>query len=141
MNVAPRLHPAPRLLAAAAGWSLLLLGLAVVLPVESVDTGRAGQQPMRSWVAVNGFGVMAWVAIPLVVTLVVAFLLIRARRHRRSALVAAWVLAGTLFGAAVLGFVTLFLISVYVLPAAGLLLGACGVSRPDRRFEQARRIE
>jgi hypothetical protein len=115
------------LLVAATGWSLVLLVLAVLLPVESIDTGRAGVQPMRSWVAVDGFQVMAFVAIPLLVTLVVGLLL---SRDRRAAPVVAWVLASALFVAAVLGFVTVFLLCVYVLPAAGLLLAACGVSRP-----------
>jgi hypothetical protein len=122
-----------RLLAAAAGWSLLLLVLAVVLPVESIDTGQGGVQPMRSWVAVNGFQVMAFVRIPLLVTLAVGLLLTRARRHRREAQFVAWVLASALLAAAVTGFLTFFLICAYVLPGAGLLLAACGVSRPGRK--------
>jgi hypothetical protein len=110
------------LIGAAIGWGIVTLILAIVYPVESVNTGHPGVQPMRSLVAVNGYGVLLPAAIPLLIAMIVG-LLHRARPSARWASVAAWILSGALLLAGFVGFVT-FLIGIYVVPTGALLVVA-----------------
>ena len=110
------------LIGAAIGWGIVILILAIVYPVESVNTGRPGVQPMRSLVAVNGYGVLLPAAVPLLIAIIVG-LLHCARPSARLAATAAWILSGALLLASLVGFVT-FLIGIYVLPTGALLVVA-----------------
>jgi uncharacterized membrane protein YgcG len=114
------------LIGAAIGWGVVILILAIVYPVESVDTGRPGVQPMRSLVAVNGYGVLLEAAIPLLIAIVVGLLRVT-RPRARWATTITWILSGALLLASLAGAVT-FLIGIYVLPAAALLILALGFS-------------
>ena len=108
-------RPGRVLTGAAIGWGVVIVILAIVYPVESVDPGRPGVQPMRTLVAVHGWGVLAIAVIPLLIAIAVGFLC-RARPGARWAAATAWILSGALLLAALAGFVT-FLIGIYVLPA------------------------
>jgi hypothetical protein len=112
------------LIGAAIGWGIVILLLAVTYPAVSVDTGRAGVQPMRSLVAADGDGVLWVAAIPLLIAMIVGCLH-RARPDARWALTAEWILSGALLLASLAGFVTI-IIGIYVLPAAALLVIATG---------------
>lgn len=59
------------LIGAAIGWGAVILVLSIVFPIESVNTGRPGVQPMRSLVAVHGYGVLSIAAVPLLIAIVV----------------------------------------------------------------------
>jgi hypothetical protein len=111
-------------------WGLLLILLAVVLPVQTVASDHAGRQPMRSLTAVNGYGVLGLVCVPLVVAvLVTALLRVSVVRSRSRWGLLAWALSGLLLISAGIGFVT-FLIGIYVVPMGALLLAACAQARP-----------
>jgi hypothetical protein len=96
----------------------------------SVDTGRAGVQPMRSLVAADGDGVLWVAAIPLLIAMIVGYLH-RVRPDARWALTAEWILSGALLLASLAGFVTI-IIGIYVLPAAALLVIATGQASSRR---------
>ncbi len=116
------------LVLAATAWSMLLLGLALTLPIETVQSDHAGLQPRETLVAVNGLRVLLFVAVPLAVTLLVGLLLLLARRTGwRPVRALAWGLASLLLAGAVVGFLT-FLIGIFVVPGAGLLVAACAVT-------------
>jgi hypothetical protein len=110
------------LIAAAIGWGIVILILAIVYPAESVNTGRPGVQPIPSLVAVNGYGVLLPAAIPLLIAIIVGMLHC-ARPSARWAAMTAWILSGALLLTGLVGFVT-FLIGIYVLPAGALLVVA-----------------
>jgi hypothetical protein len=112
----------------AVGWGALLLVLAVLLPVETVASDRAGRQPMRSLTAVHGYRVLALVCVPLVIAVIVAALL---RSDAAGATALAWLLSSLLALGAVAGTVT-FLIGSYVLPMAIFVVVACARVRPLR---------
>ncbi len=111
-----------------AGWALLsglaVIVLALLLPIESVDTGRPGNQPNYSLYHADGPAVLLPAAVPLLVAVLVSAVLYAGRRGgRRWALPVAWVLSGALLCAAVVGFVT-FLIGIFVIPTGVLLIVA-----------------
>lgn len=110
------------LIGAAIGWGVVILVLAITYPIESINTGRPGAQPMRSLVAVHGYGVLPAAAIPLLIAVVVGFLHVT-RPRARWATTTAWILSGALLLASLAGFAT-FLIGIYVLTAAALLIVA-----------------
>jgi hypothetical protein len=119
------------LIGAAVGWGVVILILAIVYPIESINTGRAGVQPMRSLVAVNGYGVLPAVAIPLLIAIVVGLLHVT-RPGARWATIAGWILSGALLLASLVGFVT-FLIGIYVLPTSALLIAALASATSGQR--------
>lgn len=114
------------LVAVAAGWGVLLLGLAMVLPVEIDESyNKPGVQPMFSLVHINGTRVLWLVAIPLATAVAVGVLLFLHRRRRwRITQMLAIVAAGALTVAGVVGTVT-FLIGIYVIPCGVILIAAC----------------
>jgi hypothetical protein len=126
------------LIGAAIGWGIILLILAFVYPVVSVETGRSGVQPMRSLVSGDGYNVLWLVAIPLLVAVIVG-LLDLAWPDARLVTAAAWVLSVALLLASLVGFVT-FIIGIYVLPAAALLVGAAAAATGRRRQGREPRI-
>ena len=130
----PGLRTRPRLdrvlIGAAIGWGIVILILAIVYPVESVNTGHPGVQPMRSLVAVNGYGVLLPAAIPLLIAMIVG-LLHCARPSARWASIAAWILSGAVLLAGLVGFVT-FLIGIYVVPTGALLVVALASATSGR---------
>jgi hypothetical protein len=95
------------------------------------------REPQLSLVRDYGYEVLWRVAVPLVVSLVVLWLLaIAARRADSTGQAArnvAWFLSGLLMLAALIGFVTFF-IGVYVVPTGALLLAACLSSRTGRQL-------
>ncbi len=125
------------LIAMAASWSTVLLGLAYTLPVESspsisVRSNGMYDYPKVPLVRINGTHVLYLVAVPFVVSVAVAFLsLLRLRFGWVAAAWAAWTLSGLIVIAGVLGTVTI-LVGVYILPTGGLLLGACAVFGASR---------
>ncbi len=119
------------LIGAAIGWGAVILVLSIVIPIESVDTGRPGVQPMHSLVAAHGYGVLSIAAVPLLIAIVVG-LLHATRPRARWAAVTAWILSGALLLASIAGFVT-FLIGIYVLPAGVLLIAALALTTSRRR--------
>lgn len=120
--------PDRALIGAAIGWGVVILVLAAAYPVVSVDTGRPGVQPQRTLVAAHGWAVLPAAAVPLLVALIVG-LLCRTRPRARWAAATAWILAVALLLASLAGFVT-FLIGLYVLPTAALLIAALIQRRP-----------
>jgi hypothetical protein len=119
------------LIGAAIGWGVVIVILATVYPIESINTGRPGVQPMRSLVAVHGYGVLPAAAIPLLIA-IVAGLLHVTRPGARWATTTAWVLAGALLLASLAGFAT-FLIGIYVLPTSALLIVALAQADSGQR--------
>lgn len=80
----------------------------------------------------EGAGVLAVAAVPALVSLAVGgLLLVWSATWRRAYLRIAWTLAGLLLAAALVEFVT-FLIGIFVLPVAGLLLVACALASSAR---------
>jgi len=110
-----------------------VLVLAAVLPIETVDTGRAGVQPRYSLLHVHGAAVLLPSAVPLLVALLVTALLYAGRQGgRRWTLPVAWTLSVALLCAALVGFVT-FLIGVFVVPTGVLLTAATLMAQTARR--------
>jgi uncharacterized membrane protein YccC len=119
------------LIGAAIGWGVVILILAIVYPIESINTGRPGVQPMRSLVAVHGYGVLPAAAIPLLIAIVVGLLHVT-RPRARWATTTAWILSGALLLASLAGFAT-FLIGIYVLPTGALLIVALAQATSGQR--------
>jgi hypothetical protein len=118
------------LVGVATAWAALLFPAAFLVPFGYVQgpNGTETERGMVPLVQVLGHGILVLVAIPLVVALLVTGLLVlRERTSSRTAEVSAWALSIGLAAAAVLGTVT-FLIGMYVLPVAGLLIAACANS-------------
>ena len=109
-------------------WGLGLLVAAVTVPVYSGSTvGASGVvESSATLVEENGDGILAIVAVPLVVSLGVA-LVLRARSHRgqRGPGVLASVLTGLVLVFCLLGMLT---IGVFVLPVAIALVVACALT-------------
>lgn len=112
---------------------LVVLVLAFVLPIVTGDDGRPGVQPRYSLYAAEGPAVLFPAAAPLLVAVLVTAVL-HAGRHgtHRWALPTAWVLSLGLLCAAGVGFVT-FLIGIYVVPTAVLLVLATGQAHNTSR--------
>ncbi len=121
----------------AVAMSLLLLALAAVVPVygsESVMTtiGPDGSATTTSssgsatLVAVNGLSALLLVAVPLLVTVLVAVLL--RRGSGRVAYATAWVLTLAYGGLCVLALLS---IGLFLAPVALALLVACATARID----------
>lgn len=120
---------------ACAAWALAsavaVIVLALVLPIETVNTTRAGVQPRRSLFSLHGAIVLLPAAAPLAAAVLVCCALYAAREGRRRwALTVAWALSGAVTAAAVIGFLT-FLIGVFVLPTGVLLLAATAQARSE----------
>lgn len=127
----PRVTASGILVTLAVAASLGVLVLAIFLPVVTVDTARAGVQPRQSLVAADGWLALIPAAIPLAWSGLVAWL-IRVSRP------IATVLSALLLLAAFAGFV-LFIIGVFVIPVAVLLLAACVIrSDPPARQDRSR---
>ena len=120
-------------LVGAAVWSVGLLVVANVVPLyagttttstTATDGGPVDVTTERvsaTLVEINGPGALAILAVPLVVTVLVALLLWRTRVPR-PAVVAAWLLAALLGVFSVLGMMT---IGVLVLPVTAAVVLAC----------------
>lgn len=114
---------------AAATWSGLLLAGGLLAPAyDSVTTSSNGVTTAgtETFVAVNGLGGLAVLIVPLTVTILVGWLVLRTARPRL--LPVAWALTVLLV---VLSVLALPSIGVFVLPVAAALVLACG-RRDDR---------
>ena len=112
----------------ASAWGVLLILLAVVLPVYTVDSSHAGLQPRHSLVRVFGYRVLVLAAIPCIISVLVGALLrLRMATGWRWLNTFAWGLAGATLLAAITGFATFF-IGIYVLPTGVLLCLAAWMS-------------
>jgi hypothetical protein len=118
----------------AAVWSIALMALALVAPVYSGETGSAtmaedgtvttsATSSTATMVQVNGAYVLVLLAIPLVITGLVALLL--RFRGRPAALIGAWVLTGLLGAFCVLGLMS---IGLFIVPVVLGLVVACTAS-------------
>lgn len=138
------------LLAAAVGWSVLLLICAITVPVVTVQSPPAtstasAHSPLSTAPRVDsstpsavvsasrrvtvrqryGGSGIAVAAAPGAVSVLVSTLLVGSLTVRRRIFAAAaWGLSGALLAAAVVGFVT-FLIGIVVVPTGALLVAAC----------------
>lgn len=119
------------LIGAAIGWGVVILILAIIYPIESINTGRPGVQPMRSLVAIHGYGVLPAAAIPLLIAIVVGLLHVT-RPRARLASTTAWILSLAILLASLAGFAT-FLIGIYVLPTGALLIVALAQATSGQR--------
>ncbi|MCL2734501.1 MAG: hypothetical protein FWE15_31365 [Actinomycetia bacterium] len=119
-------------LAAVASGAVVLL-LAAVLPIETVDSGRAGVQPRHSLLQVHGATVLLPSAVPLLVAALVTAVLYAGRHgEHRWTLPVAWTLSAVLLAAALAGFVT-FLIGLFVVPTGVLLVAATCLAHSARK--------
>lgn len=126
-----------------AAWALVTAAavplLALVLPIETVDTGRAGVQPRHSLYALHGAVVLLPACAPLAAAALVACALYAGRGGGRPwTLILAWALSVLVAGAALVGFLT-FLIGVFVLPTGLLLIAATLQAQTSGRNAAARR--
>lgn len=119
----------------ALAWAAGLVAVALVAPVyESAGVTSQGTvtHGSETFVAVNGWGAMAWVSAPLIAAAVTAYALWR-RAGRAGAGVLAWTVTGLL---ACFSLVAILTIGVFVLPVTGALIVACsargGRLRPER---------
>ncbi|PYC65345.1 hypothetical protein C7C46_32655 [Streptomyces tateyamensis] len=133
------------LVGAALAWGLILLVLAAVLPIVTVQgsvvapatpsssTGNTGALvglPRVTLVQHDGYGVLLLVALPTVLSLLVGLLLWLWGTGRFTAAgAAAWIVAGAVLAGGIVGFVT-FLIGIAVVPTGVLLLCACVRAAP-----------
>lgn len=117
-------------------WGAILLSAgfwfpAISVATESCSTGLAAEctawEGTRTLVDVEGFDVLYWLAIPSMVSLVVALLLLTALR-RRSGLARslAWIVIGALW---VVSAVTGFSVGLWFMPSAALLTVAVALTR------------
>jgi hypothetical protein len=110
-------------------WSLLLVGAAFVAPVYSSSTGSSSSDVTSgatttasqttgtgTLVGVNGPGVLVFIALPLLATLVVAWALARGRRR------SGWVVTSVL---GVLTVLALLSVGIFFLPVTLALVVAC----------------
>jgi len=116
-------------IAAAVTWSLLVVVLACVLPVHTVNTHHGGAQPRHSILADFGVGVTLITCVPLVLSVLVGALLRSAAQvggtWKKSL---AWCLAILLVVASLVGFVTI-VIGAFVIPAGAFLCAAVSIAR------------
>lgn len=112
---------------AAFAWGVALLVAAFLVPVytSTSDSGPTGANALAAsstLVGVNGLGVLVPVAIPALLAGVIGFALHRkCSRGSRASGRLAWALTWLLVAVSVL---TGFTIGIFVLPLAGLLVGA-----------------
>jgi hypothetical protein len=129
-------------LAFAAGWSLLLLVLAFVVPVyttstQSASVAGAGVATSTETVSaativqVNGLYVVMLLCIPLGAAALVS-LLLRYAEHR-DAVIGAFLVAVLFAAFCVVGLMS---VGLFMLPAAIALLVACATARPEAMSEQ-----
>ncbi|WP_037910812.1 hypothetical protein [Actinacidiphila yeochonensis] len=127
-----RRRPADALASWAVATGVAVLVLALALPIETVDSDRAGVQPRDSLYQAHGPLVLLPAGVPLLVAALVAVLVRACRRGGRGwALPVAWALSGLLLGTAVAGFLT-FLIGVFVMPTGLLLVTAAYQAQRER---------
>jgi len=123
-------------LAIAAAWSVLLVAAAFVAPAYSTSSGSASMDTTSgattttevttgsaTLVAVNGPGVLVVIALPLVVTLLVALSL--ATGHRRVG----WVLTAIL---CLVNVLALLSVGIFFVPVTLALIVACASSERRR---------
>lgn len=106
-------------------WSIALIVGAFTVPMydsDAVSSSASGSGSTATLVEVNGRSCLTYVAIPLVVTLVVAALLWHRRPARRSLLVCAWVCTA-LFG--LVTTVGMLTIGIFLVPVAAALVVVC----------------
>lgn len=119
----------------AAGYSLVLLLAAAVVPVYGTASSGASvsgdgtvvtesSTGSATLVQVNGAGALLLVAVPLAITAVVALLL--RRRATRSEYVAAWIVTLLYAGLCVLALLS---IGIFLAPVALVLVVACACAR------------
>jgi Protein of unknown function (DUF2510) len=123
---------------AALAWSALLLVLAVVLPVYTVNSSHAGLQPRHSLVRVFGYRVLLLVALPLLISAAVGALLrISVTTRRRGPGTVAYAVSAATLLASIAGFVTI-VIGVYAIPVGVLLCAASSTAASERRAGRSR---
>lgn len=129
-----RLNPRERLaIAGALIWSFGVLVAATTLPVYQSDSASAGTPGAATsgatLVEVNGSGVLAVTAAPLLATVAVGTLLLVRRRHGHAT-IAAWAVITLLAGLAV---VSLLTVGSWMLPVVAAL--AAAADAPYRQAE------
>ena len=110
----------------AATWGLGLVVAGFLVPAyRSTEMSSSGEltQSTETLVGVNGPGAVVVLAVPLLVTLLVASAL--SARSRRAALPCAWALTALL---AVFNLVGMLTVGVFVLPVTAALVVACSTS-------------
>ena len=110
----------------AALWGLGLVVAGFLVPVyRSTEMSSSGEltQSTETLVGVNGPGAVVVLAVPFLVTLLVASALLA--RSRRAALPFAWALTALL---AVFNLVGMLTVGVFVLPVTAALVVACSMS-------------
>lgn len=110
-------------LVGAAAWGLLLVVVGFLVPAyQSTGMSSSGEltQSSETLVGMNGPGVAVVLALPLLVTVLVACALLL--RARRAAMPVAWALTALLAVFNVLGMLT---IGVFVVPVTAALVVAC----------------
>jgi hypothetical protein len=110
----------------AAIWGLGLVVAGFLVPAyQSTEMSSSGEltQSTKTLVGMNGPGVLVVLAVPFLVTLLVASALLA--RSRRAALPFAWALTALL---AVFNLVGMLTVGVFVLPVTAALVGACAMS-------------
>lgn len=124
-------RPASVALLLAAVWGLGLIVAGFVVPMyrtTSESTTGEVTYGRDTLVGVNGPGVMAVLAVPLVVTVLVGCALML--RAHRGALLAAWTLTVML---AMFTLLAMMSIGFLVVPVTAALIVACAASRPQPR--------
>jgi hypothetical protein len=123
-------------MAAAIAWAALLIPFAILFPVHTVNTGRAGVQPRHTAVQDFGYPALLLSAVPLIVSVGVGALVRHHRTTGRSwSLVLAWLLAATMLLAGLVGLVTI-VVGFWLIPAGLLLCAAAYTGTTDRRSER-----
>lgn len=110
----------------AALWGLGLVVAGFLVPAyQSTEMSSSGEltHSTETFVGVNGPGTVVVLAVPFLVTLLVASALLA--RSRRAALPFAWALTALL---AVFNLVGMLTVGVFVLPVTAALVVACGMS-------------
>lgn len=111
----------------AAGYSAALVAGAFLAPMYQSSVSSSGEvtHGPGTLIGVNGFGVVAVIGMPLLVSLAVGCALLS--RSRRTAMPLAWALTGLL---AVFNLLAMLSIGVFVLPVTAALIVACSTRRP-----------
>ena len=110
----------------AAIWGLGLVVAGLLVPAyQSTEMSSSGElaQTTKTLVGMNGPGVLVVLAVPFLVTLLVASALLA--RSRRAALPFAWALTALLAAFNLVGMLT---VGVFVLPVTAALVVACSMS-------------
>jgi len=117
-------------LVGAAVWGVLLVVAGFVVPAyQSTSMSSSGEptQSTETLVGMNGSGVVVVLALPLLVTVLVACALLLRARH--AAMPVAWGLTALLAVFNILGMLT---IGVFVLPVTAALVVACASGSKTR---------